>query len=158
VRPLVAIPPYRMAGVFLDYEKLLRLGLPGLKAMAEASRVRPAKEGKDTSLFTGMLEAIDVVVDVCRFYRDQALAGAKQAPKVRSIELETLAKALDSFTRRPPETFLQALQLILIYTLLFGSLELGRMDIYLGPSFVGDIKAGVSLEPEADCYFTRSGL
>lgn len=40
LRPLVAMPLYRMAGVFLDYGKLLRLGLPGLKAEAEAGRKR----------------------------------------------------------------------------------------------------------------------
>ena len=29
-KPLIANPIYRMAGVFVDYEKLLRLGIPGL--------------------------------------------------------------------------------------------------------------------------------
>ena len=30
-KPLIANPIYRMAGVFVDYDKLLRLGIPGLK-------------------------------------------------------------------------------------------------------------------------------
>lgn len=150
VRPLVAIPLYRMAGVFLDYEKLLRLGLPGLRAEVGMRRGRAAEEGESTSIYTGMLTAIDIAIDVCRFYRDQSLAQAERMKgTARSLELHTLAQVLDSLTLIAPQSFQQALQLTWIYTLLSGALEFGRIDSYLGPFFTRDIACGSLSESEA---------
>ena len=153
VRPLVAMPLFRMAGVFLDYAKLLRLGLPGLKSEAEAYARGAEQAGGDASLFIGMAKAVDVVMSVCGFYHEQALRGSSARPETaRAEQLRALADVLSALTERKPTTFVEALQLTWIYTLVCGSLELGRMDTYLGDLFVHDIDNGILTEAEAESH------
>ena len=148
--PLIAIPLYRMAGVFLDYSKLLNLGLPGLTAEITSCRDRAIAEGADHLLFEGMLTAISVVKESCRFYRDQALRMAGEATdNKRSEELKELVSVLERLTIAAPASFYEALQLSWLYTLMCGSLELGRLDSYLGDFYVQDIKSGVISEEKA---------
>lgn len=149
-KPIIAIPLYRMAGVFLDYRKLLSLGISGLSAEVTSCRDRAIAEGKDHVLFEGMLIALDVVTDSCRHYRDQAIALADRAPdQSRSAELRTLTGVLDNLTVASPRTFYEALQLTWLYTLMSGSLELGRIDAYLGDFYANDLKNGTISKSEA---------
>jgi pyruvate-formate lyase len=149
-KPMIAIPLYRMAGVFLDYPKLLTLGLPGLTAEVTSRRDRAIAEGADHLLFEGMLIALDVVKESCRFYRDQALAIAgKETDNKKSEESRELAGVLERLTIARPTSFYEALQLTWLYTLLCGSLELGRLDLFLGDFYVQDIKSGVISEAKA---------
>ena len=132
-KPLIANPIYRMAGVFVDYEKLLRLGIPGLKAEIKEYLEKSKAEGGDFKLYEGMLMALDVFVDSCRHYEKQATEKAKQiADPKRKAELLQLARVLKNNALYKPESFYEALQLSWLYTLICGSLELGRVDIYLG--------------------------
>ena len=48
-----------------------------------------------------------------------------------------------------PETFREAIQLVILYTLLDGAREWGRMDDYLGPYYVRDLQKGILDEEEA---------
>ena len=149
-KPMIAMPLYRMAGVFLDYRKLLALGLPGLIAEVTSCRDRALADGGDHLLFEGMLTALDVVVDSCRFYRDQAITIARETQDdARSANLCALAGVLDKLTVASPSTFYEALQLTWLYTLMCGSLEIGRMDSFLGDFYVRDLKNGVISETEA---------
>ena len=75
----IAFPLYRMAGALLDYDKLLTLGVPGLRALVEGGKARALDEGADVSLFDGMLMAVDIFADSCRFYRDDASEKAAAA-------------------------------------------------------------------------------
>jgi hypothetical protein len=149
-KPIIAIPLYRMAGVFLDYSKLLALGLQGLAAEITSSRDRAIAKGGDHLLFEGMLTAIDVVKESCRFYRDQALKMAGDATdNKRSEEMKELSGVLERLTVAAPASFYEALQLSWLYTLMCGSLELGRLDAYLGDFYVRDIESGVITEAKA---------
>ncbi len=78
-KPMIAQPLYRMAGVFLDYQKLMSLGLPGLAAEVTAYRDKAKAAGGDHELYQGMLGAIEVVAGSCRFYREQAIEKAGTA-------------------------------------------------------------------------------
>jgi len=149
-KPLIANPIYRMAGVFVDYEKLLRLGIPGLIDEIAECRDKAKAANSDHELFEGMLMALDVFNYSCHHYELQALEKAKTAtdPK-REKELLQLADVLKKNTLRKPESFYEALQLSWLYTLICGSLELGRVDIYLGDFYVNDIDNGVITEVEA---------
>lgn len=150
LKPMIAVPLYRMAGVFLDYRKLLSLGIPGLVAEVTSCRDRAIPEGKDHLLFEGMLIALNVFTDSCRHYRDQAIALVDCAPdQPRSAELRTLAGVLDNVTVAAPRTFYEALQLTWLYTLMSGSLELGRIDAYLGDFYANDLKNGTISKSEA---------
>ncbi len=149
-KPMVAQPIYRMAGVFVDYEKLLKLGMPGLIGEIKEKRDKTQKEGGDYQLFEGMLIALDVFVDSCYHYQKQALekARATKDPK-RASELYKLAEVLEKNATSKPETFYEALQLSWLYSLMCGTLELGRMDVYLGDYYVHDIDNGIITEAEA---------
>ncbi len=108
------------------------------------------KAGGDYQLFEGMLMALDVFIDCCRHYEKQAIekANATTDPK-RKIELIQLAKVLKNNALYKPESFYEALQLSWLYTLICGSLELGRVDVYLGDFYVNDIDNGIITEEEA---------
>ena len=149
-KPLIANPIYRMAGVFVDYEKLLRLGIPGLKIEITEYRDKSKASGGDYQLYEGMLIALDVFVDSCRHYEKQALEKAQAAndPK-RAKEFFQLVKVLKKNAVSKPESFYEALQLSWLYTLICGSLELGRVDVYLGDFYVNDIDNGIITEEEA---------
>jgi pyruvate-formate lyase len=149
-KPLIANPIYRMAGVFVDYEKLMRLGIPGLKTEIFDRMGEVQNAGGDYKLFEGMLMALDVFIDSCHHYEKQAIekAIACTDPK-RKNELLQLAKVLKNNAAYKPESFYEALQLSWLYTLICGSLELGRVDIYLGDFYVNDIDNGIITEEEA---------
>ena len=149
-KPMIAQPIYRMAGVFVDYEKLLRLGIPGLKEEVTENLNLSKASGGDYQLYEGMLIALDVIVDSCRHYEKQAIekARATSDPK-RAKELLQLAEVLNKNAVSKPGSFYEALQLSWLYTLMCGSLESGRVDVYLGDFYVHDIDNGIITEDEA---------
>jgi pyruvate-formate lyase len=97
-----------------------------------------------------MLIALDVFVDSCRNYEMQAIQKANECkdPK-RKKELLQLAEVLSKNAVLKPGSFYEALQLSWLYTLICGSLELGRVDVYLGDFYVNDIDNGIITEEEA---------
>ncbi len=94
-KPLIANPIYRMAGVFVDYEKLLRLGIPGLIDEIAECRDKAKASNGDHELYEGMLMALDVFIYSCHHYEMQAIekANATTNPK-RKNELLLLADVL----------------------------------------------------------------
>lgn len=149
-KPMIAQPIYRMAGVFVDYEKLLRLGIPGLITEITAYRDNSKVSGGDWQLYEGMLIALDVFKDSCRHYELQATQKAQACnDPERKEELLQLAGVLKKNAESAPRSFYEALQLSWLYTLICGSLELGRVDVYLGDFYVQDIDTGIITEEEA---------
>lgn len=149
-KPMIAQPIYRMAGVFVDYEKLLRLGIPGLITEITEYRDKSKVSGGDWKLYEGMLIALDVFKDSCRHYELQAIQKANAcADSNRKKELFQLAEVLNKNAVSKPGSFYEALQLSWLYTLICGSLELGRVDVYLGDFYVHDIDNGIITEEEA---------
>ena len=149
-KPLIANPIYRMAGVFVDYEKLLRLGIPGLKTEISEHMEKSKASCGDYKLFEGMLMALDVFIDSCRHYEKQAIEKANATSDAkRKGELFQLAEVLKNNSIQKPKSFYEALQLSWLYTLICGSLELGRVDVYLGDFYVNDINNGIINEEEA---------
>ena len=149
-KPMIAQPIYRMAGVFVDYQKLVRLGLPGLRQEVTEYRDKAKASGGDHLLFDGMLMAIEVLVDCCAHFQKQAQEKALTCPDPKRVEqLNKLAEVLGWNIARKPESFYEALQLSWLYTLVSGSLELGRMDVYLGDLYVHDVEKGIITEDEA---------
>jgi pyruvate-formate lyase len=149
-KPMIAQPIYRMAGVFVDYQKLLRLGIPGLIKEVTLQRDKSKKSGGDFELYEGMLIALGTIVDSCLHYQKLALEKAESVTdQKRKEELLKLASVLGKNAVSPPETFYEALQLSWLYTLMSGSLESGRMDVYLGDFYVHDIDNGIITYDEA---------
>lgn len=148
--PLPASPIIRMAGAYLDYDKLIGLGLPGMKEEVENYKEKAEKTGGDVILYECMAGAIDVVRDVCLWYQRQAkeLIGKADTAK-RKKQLSDMEKALGNIADHAPASMLEALQLAWIYGIMAPLLQFGRMDVYLGDWYAHDIDHGIITEEEA---------
>lgn len=150
VLPLPASPIYRMAGSYPDFDKLVRLGIPGLRSELEAAREDACQNGRDVTLFDCMLEALMLLRSLCLWYVPQAqkLAEEAKTPQ-RKKQMERLASALTAIADHAPASFLEGLQLTWLYGMMVPQLEFGRMDIYMGDLFIKDIDTGVITWDEA---------
>jgi pyruvate-formate lyase len=148
--PGSAFPLYRIAGTNLDYTKLLRTGLPQLIRNLEtdlASLPLPppaanAAHSEKRELLAATRDTLQTLLDITRRHADEAraLADADEASRVpRAPETRAAANALDALTRRPPRTLREAIQLAWLTTLASGSINYGRMDIWLAPWLDADL-------------------
>lgn len=141
------------AHMAIDYERLLRLGVSGVRDLIGALRarldpVRPDDQVRD-SFYRACLAALDGVTDLARRYA--ALAGrlaAAETDAARAAELAEIARVCRKVPAGPAETFREALQAAHFVTfcqcagnqmLLF---QLGRPDRYLLPYYRADLAAG----------------
>ncbi|HSK67683.1 MAG TPA: pyruvate formate lyase family protein [Candidatus Limnocylindria bacterium] len=120
----IGFPLYRMTGAYIDYETLVREGLPGL-------RDRAAK-GIQNDFTAALADMLDMVGECCLHYAAQADALGK--PEA--------AQALRAVTKRPPQTLREAIQLTWLYGCLAGVMDYGRMDVYLGGFLAKDLQNG----------------
>jgi pyruvate-formate lyase len=140
----------RLAGTLLDFDKLVRLGIPGLRDQINAHRQLAAQSGGDVKLYDAMQMALELLADVCRFYARQARTQAQghQSP-IRRQELCEMAEVLDYVAEHKPATFRQSMQLFWIYAIISSSINYGRMDVYLGDLYTHDIDQGILTAQEA---------
>ncbi|MDT8299788.1 MAG: hypothetical protein RQ801_15875, partial [Spirochaetaceae bacterium] len=59
--PLPASPILRMAGAYVDFDKLVCIGIPGLRDEVRYYREGAAAEGGDVVLFDSMLDVLELV-------------------------------------------------------------------------------------------------
>jgi pyruvate-formate lyase len=138
----------RLSGTLLDYAKLTKIGLPGLRSEVHAGIERNG----DLPLYKGMEMALDLLKDVIQSYAQQATtAAANVNDKMTKINYLEMAAALKAINLRPPETLREAAQLTWLYTLISGTVNYGRMDIYLGSFYTADVDNGRLSEAEALC-------
>ncbi|MGD9940501.1 MAG: pyruvate formate lyase family protein [Clostridia bacterium] len=149
-QPLPASPILRMAGAYVDFDKLVRIGLVGLKAEVAARLTLARKDGGDIDLFESMLDVLNLLGEVAAWYADSAreLAAAAATPE-RSAQLMGMALALDAIQLAPPASLLEALQLSWLYSLMAPLIEFGRLDEWAGDLYVKDIDSGRLTEEEA---------
>jgi pyruvate-formate lyase len=160
-QPVAASPIIRMAGAYIDFDKLVKTGIPGLEAEIREALDRAPRTGGRTDSHSGgdpvlyecMLGALEVLRDCCRFYyreaREKADMADKAGNKTRQKEMTDLAEALERIQDHAPASFLEAVQLCWLYGLMCPLIEFGRMDIYLGDLYVHDIDNHVISEEEA---------
>ncbi|MCL2162835.1 MAG: hypothetical protein FWH55_00280 [Oscillospiraceae bacterium] len=145
--PLVYRTSHRLSGIYLDYEKLLSLGLPGLLDAAKAARAIP---GADPEFLQGVRESLQVVIDTSLWYAGKLMRMAREEiDDARSEELFEMARVCRRITYSKPESFREALQLVYLYTVIAGSRQWGRMDDYLADYYAHDIEYGIITEEKA---------
>jgi len=142
-RSLPACPILRMAGTYLDFDKLVRIGLPGMKEEVRTKIVEAGSDSDKKALFQSMLGALDLIGTVCDFYRGK-ISEAIQITQneERRAELTVMAEVLTNIMVKAPQNMREAIQLVWIYCLLTPEIEFGRMDVYLGDLYVQDIENG----------------
>lgn len=146
--PHAATALQRVAGIFLDYHKLLDYGLAGLY---ELTRQKQEQHPENDPLFyEGMRISIGTIQRTLLWYADQAheLASTEQDPK-RIRDLEEMERINRKLVHEKPETFREAIQLVIIYNMVDGAREWGRMDDYLAMYYKNDIENGILDEEEA---------
>jgi len=141
---------YRVSGLSLDFNRLLKAGIPGM--IAEVEKLAAAAEGDPDRLqvYQGMRIALDVLCDMCHHYAAQAEAQVEATPDLcRKEELRAMSQALEAITVGPPSTLAEAIQLFWLYVCLSHVDNFGRMDVYLADFYVSDINAGRLDEAQA---------
>ncbi|MFW5727898.1 MAG: pyruvate formate lyase family protein [Spirochaetia bacterium] len=148
--PLPICPILRMAGAYLDFDKLVKIGLPGMEAEVRSFREKARRENGDVVLFDSMLGVLDLVRDVCRFYAAQAAEqAAATGDTERKEQLKRIEYSLQEICTAAPKTMHAALQLVWIYGIMAPVIEFGRYDEYIGDFYVNDIENGTITEGEA---------
>ena len=151
-------PLYRLAGVNLDFKKLFRLGICGLRDEA----LRLAQETQDPekkNFYEGVASVQESLRRVMEQYTTEAkrLAG-QENDRVRQQELLQMAECLEHIQTAPPKSMQEAVQLQCLYMLASRAVEIGRIDDYLGEFYRKDIKNGRITHDQAvrllDNFFT----
>jgi pyruvate-formate lyase len=148
--PGIAFTLWRMSGVQLDYEKLVRLGIPGLRAEITNYQKQVSKDSEEYSLYKAMLMALDTFADVCEFYCTQIDALLEtETDAVRKSDLHIMKEVLLKLPENKPETLREAIQLIFLYNALDSARNYGRLDEALATVYEVDIKNNQISEVEA---------
>ncbi|MDR1392364.1 MAG: hypothetical protein LBJ62_00080 [Bifidobacteriaceae bacterium] len=159
--PLPASPIIRMAGAYIDFDKLVKLGLPGLRAEVQAHLAAANQTGNDPVFYQCVLGALDLAAECCLYYEAQAIDAAAVAAadgdQARQSDLERMSLALRAAAEQVPRHLWEAIQLCWIYGMLCPLMEFGRMDVYLGDLYAADVDSGHLSEADAlrlvQCYF-----
>ncbi|MFA9389629.1 MAG: pyruvate formate lyase family protein [Prolixibacteraceae bacterium] len=151
----IAFMLYRMSGIQLDYHKLLKLGIEGLKAEIANFKSKQNEGTKTWKLYTAMEKILDTFTELAHFYALQASEQAKISNSpTRKEELITMAAVLNHIATKKPETFRQGLQLMYLYNILDDAKNYGRMDDYMGDLYSADMDAGRINKEEAILLMT----
>ena len=155
-----AKPPVQgqRAHMAIDYDKLLRLGIDGVRRQIERARTTldltdPAKMEQD-AFYRACLIALEGVVDLAQAYAQSAEDQAENEPDPqRQRELRDIAARCRRVPEYPARTFAEALQSVHFYTFCLCAgqrthlFQLGHPDRYLLPYYRRDLAAG-RISPE----------
>ena len=153
--PGIAFTLWRMSGVQLDYEKLVRLGIPGLRAEITDYKNQFAQNTEEYALYDAMLMALDIFVDVCKFYCTQIDTLLEtETTAGRKKDLQLMKQILSKLPESKPETLREAIQLVFLYNALDSARNYGRLDEALATIYESDIKNNQIEEEEAIRLFS----
>ena len=141
--PMIATA--RLSGMMLDYQKLLDLGIEGLRAELDARhRQEPGNE-----FINGLLGGLQLFVQCVDYYVAMVDGQLRVTEDCRRTELLRIRESLLWIRSHKPQTFHQALQLFWLYALLAGVINYGRLDDFLGPYLANDLQTGELTEQQA---------
>lgn len=162
---------YTMSGpghLVPDYEKLLRLGLKGIKEEIKdrLARLDNENQKEKSDFYQAGLSVCDASIAFARRYARLAekLAGETSDLQQQS-QLKKIARICDLVPEAPATGFWEALQSIWSIQLITQleanglAIALGRFDQYLYPFYHNDIESGRLTRPEAlnllECFFCK---
>ena len=144
--PMIATA--RLSGMMLDYPKLLDKGIGGLRSDLQEK----LKEQPDNNFYKAGIQCLDIFVDCASHLQQDARDQMASTDEKRQKELERICQALENIKEKKPGTFHEAMQLFWLFALLAGVINYGRLDDYLGPYLVADLKSGRLTDEEAYRY------
>ncbi len=135
----------RIAGMTVDLDMLVTLGLSGLK-----DRIKHFEQiNGNSNFYNAMKMSIDTIIDACKSYAQSAQTLAVSANPKRKAELLEISNVFSNLTTSAPKSFREGLQLIWIYAVCSDLMNFGRMDNYLGDLYVKDIESGALTKEKA---------
>lgn len=140
--------------ISLDLEKLIKLGINGIKAEIETQKNKlifdhenmyPTYEClKKKEFYDCMIIELDAVSALAKRYSQEALELSEKAEGKRKSELIKISEILCKVPDEPATSFYEALQSIQFFlSTLFGLYPLGRPDKYLYEFYKNDLNNGV---------------
>ncbi len=145
-----------------DYEKLLRVGLHGVREEICLVLSRTT-DGEACAFLRALLVCCDAVTGFARRYADLAESLAADCDEARATELQEIATACRQVPEGPARTFLEAVQSCWLYHAALsntGSFDsCGRVDQFLNPFLAEDLATGRITEEHAqeiiDCFILK---
>ncbi len=153
----------------VDYEKVLKKGLLGVKKDVEERLNRldltNPEDAKKVAFLQGVTMVLEATAEIGGRFAAKAMELAKEEKDtIRKAELLKIAEVCDRVPAYPARTFYEALQSVWFVNILImmareGLSYPGRADQYLYPYYERDIKEGRITKEEAqellDCWFMR---
>ena len=146
--PHAATALQRVAGIFLDYHKLLDSGLQGLVDLINEKQEEHPEN--DPNFYEGMRMALRTIMKTLAWYAHEAhVLLEMETDEARRADLREMERICRKLITEKPETFREAIQLVIIYNMVDGAREWGRMDDYLALYYKNDLEKGILDEEEA---------
>ena len=127
----------------IDYAKILRVGIPGLRLEIEEA-TSACDDPEKLPFYHSLLLYCDNMSDLCHRYADKARdMQVSEISQSRREELAEISEICDNVSMRPPRSFHEALQLFWFTFLLDGNDDPGRLDQFMFPFYRDDLEKGV---------------
>lgn len=134
----------RVAGIMPDFSDILTLGIKGLdEKISEYEKINGSND-----FYTACHLAIGLISDTLDYYKNQAEELIKTCDDSDKSELSNIIRILKKLKTKAPDTLREAIQLVIIFTVLTGIDNFGRMDVYLGDFLCSDLEKGIADEEE----------
>ena len=147
----IAYPMFGLGGPYLNYDKLVRIGIKGLRREIEALLLKTDKSDTDKEGFYRLLlGSLDLFAEDCLWYAEEAEEKAAQSVNTAETKrLLTIAESLKHIAEEAPQTYHQAVQLVWLFNLHSLTKNYGRLDVVLGDFLASDLDNGVISYAEA---------
>ncbi|HEY5560435.1 MAG TPA: pyruvate formate lyase family protein [Clostridiaceae bacterium] len=145
--PGIANADGRIAGTNVDFDKLVKLGIPGLRS--------EIAQYENTYFYQGLNLFLDAFLKACDFYIENATSLLEmETDEKRKGELKDIIETLNSIKVRNPASFREGVQLVWLYCVITDTMNYGRMDVYLGDLYSKDIKDKLINEEDGIAYLS----
>ncbi len=147
----ISFPMYGLGGPCLDYEKLVKLGIPGLREEIQRNRTKNYDRPEIDPVFYDCLElALDIITAAAKRYAAEAKTLAQLTQnELTKKRFHLISQSLYKIAQYAPEHLHEAIQLVWLYSLIALPRNYGRMDVYLGDFLMRDLESGYLTEKQA---------
>ncbi len=140
----IAYPMFGLGGPYLNYDKLARIGINGLRQEVEYALSKiDQSDTKRVGFYKLLLGTLALFTENCLWYAKEAETKAALATDAADIKrLLTIAASLKHIAGKAPESYHQALQLVWLFNLHSLTKNYGRLDVVLGDFLAADLDTG----------------
>jgi len=149
------------------YPGYLKVGVSGLRKMAEDKLEEVRRNGKETvkeAWYESVIMSLDALKEFIRRYGELALRlSNNETDLTRKDELQEIARIAQHLLQEPPQTFREALQAVwfahIAFAITLNRVPFGRFDQYLWPYLKRDLENSTITINQAqdlvDCFWVK---